>query len=74
MFLHTTGSSNPRGLASNLDKILFSPYYMVKDLFTFIIIILLIFTLITQTPNVLGDPENYIPANPLVTPPHIQPE
>ena len=74
LFLHETGSSNPIGTNSNIDKLLFSPYFILKDTFLFLVFIILFFHLIIQSPNLLGDPENFIPANPLVTPPHIQPE
>nr|ALO70845.1 cytochrome b [Phloeopora testacea] len=74
LFLHQTGSNNPLGLNSNIDKIPFHPYYSYKDLFG-IIIMLLILTLLTLiNPYLLGDPDNFTPANPLVTPIHIQPE
>lgn len=74
LFLHQTGSTNPLGVESNVDKIPFHPYFTYKDVFGFVAItaILVILTLID--PYGLGDPDNFIPANPLVTPPHIQPE
>nr|YP_010526602.1 cytochrome b [Megaxyela euchroma]UXP85894.1 cytochrome b [Megaxyela euchroma] len=74
LFLHQTGSNNPLGLNSNLDKISFHPYYSFKDLFGFIIMIMVLIMLTLINPNLLGDPDNFIPANPLVTPTHIQPE
>lgn len=74
VFLHETGSSNPLGLNRNLDKISFHPYFTSKDLFGFIVAYCLFIVLRFQAPWVLGDPENFIPANPLVTPVHIQPE
>ena len=74
LFLHQTGSSNPLGLNSNVDKSPFHPYFSSKDLFGFLIFfIVFIFTCILH-PWDLGDPENFIPANPMVTPVHIQPE
>jgi ubiquinol-cytochrome c reductase cytochrome b subunit len=73
-FLHQTGSRNPLGLSSSHDKIAFHPYFGLKDLFGFIVLIGLYLTLASFSPWVLGDPENFIPANPLVTPLHIQPE
>lgn len=74
LFLHQTGSNNPLGINRNRDKIPFHPYFSFKDIFGFIIIIILLFLLTVLAPYKLGDPDNFIPANPLVTPPHIQPE
>nr|BAA78467.1 cytochrome b [Brevitrygon imbricata] len=74
LFLHETGSNNPIGLDSNMDKIPFHPYYSYKDLLGFFMLLLLIILLALFMPNLLGDTENFIPANPLVTPPHIKPE
>jgi ubiquinol-cytochrome c reductase cytochrome b subunit len=74
LFLHQTGSNNPLGVNRNRDKIPFHPYFSFKDIFGFILIIILLFTLTILAPYKLGDPDNFIPANPLVTPPHIQPE
>nr|YP_004734462.1 cytochrome b [Agriosphodrus dohrni]ADF65642.1 cytochrome b [Agriosphodrus dohrni] len=74
LFLHQTGSNNPLGLKTNLDKIPFHPYFSIKDL-TGIIITLMMFLMLTLwEPRMLGDPENFIPASPMVTPVHIQPE
>nr|QXG19125.1 cytochrome b [Drosophila bifasciata] len=74
LFLHQTGSNNPIGLNSNIDKIPFHPYFTFKDIVGFIIMIFLLISLVLINPNLLGDPDNFIPANPLVTPAHIQPE
>nr|YP_010446931.1 cytochrome b [Prosopocoilus laterotarsus]QNS37147.1 cytochrome b [Prosopocoilus laterotarsus maedaorum]UTM10038.1 cytochrome b [Prosopocoilus laterotarsus] len=74
LFLHQTGSNNPLGTNSNLDKIPFHPYFSYKDVFGFIIMTAILSILVLVNPNLLGDPENFIPANPLVTPVHIQPE
>lgn len=74
LFLHETGSNNPIGLNSNIDKIPFHPYFTYKDIVGFIIITILLFLLVLINPYLLGDPDNFIPANPLVTPIHIQPE
>jgi len=74
IFLHQTGSNNPIGLNANKDKIYFHPYFSIKDLFGFIVIITFIIIIVLLFPNILGDVENFIPANPLVTPVHIQPE
>nr|YP_009732612.1 cytochrome b [Pyrausta despicata]QHS71331.1 cytochrome b [Pyrausta despicata] len=74
LFLHQTGSNNPLGINSNLDKIPFHPFFIFKDLIGFIIILFLLISLTLTNPYLLGDPDNFIPANPLVTPVHIQPE
>nr|YP_009494661.1 cytochrome b [Bathyraja multispinis]AWO66454.1 cytochrome b [Bathyraja multispinis] len=74
LFLHETGSNNPTGLNSSMDKISFHPYYSYKDLLGFFILILFLTFLTLFLPNLLGDAENFIPANPLITPPHIKPE
>nr|YP_009172423.1 cytochrome b [Sinergasilus polycolpus]ACB99591.1 cytchrome b [Sinergasilus polycolpus]ALG63353.1 cytochrome b [Sinergasilus polycolpus] len=74
LYLHTTGSSNPLGVNSNLDKIPFHPYFTVKDLLGYFICMFAFLLIVFQAPWLLGDPENFIPANPLVTPLHIQPE
>nr|AVN68002.1 cytochrome b [Cosmozosteria sp. B117] len=74
LFLHQTGSNNPIGLNSNIDKIPFHPYFTIKDLVGFIILIMLLTLLSLMEPYILGDPDNFTPANPLVTPIHIQPE
>nr|ANK78706.1 cytochrome b [Ptychobarbus conirostris] len=74
LFLHETGSNNPIGLNSDADKIPFHPYFTYKDLLGFVIMLLLLMLLALFSPNLLGDPENFTPANPLVTPPHIKPE
>nr|YP_010946867.1 cytochrome b [Rhabdoblatta similsinuata]WGO57624.1 cytochrome b [Rhabdoblatta similsinuata] len=74
LFLHQTGSNNPMGLNSNIDKIPFHPYFSIKDMFGFIILIMMLTVLTLKEPYILGDPDNFTPANPLVTPIHIQPE
>jgi len=74
LFLHQTGRRNPLGVNSNFDKLKFHPYFTTKDLFGFLIILLFLTLISLIGPWVLGDPENFIPANPLVTPVHIQPE
>jgi len=74
LFLHKTGSNNPLGIKNFKDKIPFHPYFSFKDLFGFIIFFLFLIFLILFNPYILGDPDNFIPANPLITPPHIQPE
>lgn len=74
LFLHQTGSNNPLGINRNSDKIPFHPYFSFKDIFGFILILIILSLLTLISPYLLGDPDNFIPANPLVTPPHIQPE
>jgi ubiquinol-cytochrome c reductase cytochrome b subunit len=74
LFLHQTGSNNPLGLNRNIDKIPFHPYFSIKDLLGYIIIIFIITYITLIDPYILGDPDNFIPANPLSTPVHIQPE
>nr|AIZ98090.1 cytochrome b [Microtus majori] len=74
LFLHEAGSNNPTGLNSDADKIPFHPYYTIKD-FLGVLILLMAFMIWTLFfPDILGDPDNYTPANPLNTPPHIKPE
>nr|YP_009003684.1 cytochrome b [Iwatanemertes piperata]AHB53109.1 cytochrome b [Iwatanemertes piperata] len=73
MFLHETGSSNPLGLNSDSEKVSFHVYYSVKDLFGYVFVLFL-FLLVFLSPFLLSDPENFVPAYPLVTPVHIQPE
>nr|YP_009049155.1 cytochrome b [Tribolium audax]AIE43748.1 cytochrome b [Tribolium audax] len=74
LFLHQTGSNNPLGLNSNIDKIPFHPYFSMKDIAGYLITLLILTNLTLLNPYMLGDPDNFIPANPLVTPVHIQPE
>lgn len=72
--LHEDGSNNPLGLNSNVDKIPFHPYFTVKDLFGSAMFLIFFSIFVFFYPNVLGHSDNYIPANPLVTPAHIVPE
>ena len=72
--LHTNGSNNPLGVDSNIDKVPFHPYYSMKDLLGYTIFGVAFIYLIYFAPNMLGETDNYIPANPLVTPVHIVPE
>nr|YP_009520496.1 cytochrome b [Nilssonia nigricans]AUZ97271.1 cytochrome b [Nilssonia nigricans] len=74
MFLHETGSNNPTGLNSNTDKIPFHPYFSYKDLMGLMMMLTLLLFITMFYPNLLGDPDNFTPANPLSTPPHIKPE
>jgi len=72
--LHTTGSNNPLGINKNIDTVSFYPYFYVKDLFAFLALVAFFSFFVFFYPNALGHADNYIPANPLVTPAHIVPE
>nr|QHH24476.1 cytochrome b [Locustella castanea] len=72
--LHETGSNNPLGIPSDCDKIPFHPYYTTKDILGFALMFTVLAGLALFSPNMLGDPENFTPANPLATPQHIKPE
>jgi len=74
LFLHQTGSNNPLGVECNSDRIPFHIYYSVKDALGYVIAIFLFIIIILFTPNIITDPENFLLANPLVTPVHIAPE
>nr|AZI94437.1 cytochrome b [Nasua narica] len=74
LFLHETGSNNPSGIPSDSDKIPFHPYYTIKDILGALALTFILMMLVLFTPDLLGDPDNYTPANPLNTPPHIKPE
>nr|YP_004769785.1 putative LAGLIDADG endonuclease [Thermochaetoides thermophila DSM 1495]AEI26012.1 putative LAGLIDADG endonuclease [Thermochaetoides thermophila DSM 1495] len=70
----TAGSSNPLGISGNYDRITFAPYYLFKDLITIFIFIFVLSSFVFFMPNYLGDPENYVMANPMQTPAAIVPE
>nr|AQT39607.1 cytochrome b [Brachysomophis crocodilinus] len=74
VFLHETGSNNPMGLVSDSDKIPMHPYFTYKDVLGFSVFMPALLMLALFQPNLLGDPDNFTPANPMVTPPHIKPE
>nr|QBC73198.1 cytochrome b [Peltospira smaragdina] len=74
LFLHETGSNNPLGLNSDATKIPFHSYYSFKDIVGFLFLFLFLILVVTFFPGMFLEPENFIPANPLVTPVHIQPE
>jgi len=74
IFLHKSGRNNPTGVPLNLDKIPFHPYFRLKDLLGLLILILIFIYFSILIPYFLCDPENFTIANPLNTPPHIQPE
>ena len=73
-FLHLRGSNNPLGMTQNSDKIKFNPYFTWKDLLGVLFVFQRLLLLVTFQPWLLGDPENFIAANPYITPIHIQPE
>jgi len=72
--LHQNGSNNPLGVTIINDRISFYPYLYVKDLFSFFLFVLVFSYFVIYSPNTRGHPDNYIEANPLVTPAHIVPE
>jgi len=74
ILLHQHGSNNPLGISSVVDRIPFYPYFYVKDLFGFLVFVWVFSLFVIYAPNYLGHPDNYIEANPLVTPAHIVPE
>nr|YP_008238991.1 cytochrome b [Palinurellus wieneckii]AGN95862.1 cytochrome b [Palinurellus wieneckii] len=74
LFLHQTGSNNPLGISSQPDKVPFHPYFSFKDIVGFMVMLATLVLLTLLDPYLLGDPDNFIPANPLSTPAHIQPE
>lgn len=74
LFLHQTGSNNPLGTKRDIDKLPFHPFFSWKDSVGFLIIRFILISLSLINPFLLGDPDNFTPANPLVTPVHIQPE
>nr|WMV00322.1 cytochrome b [Maoricicada campbelli] len=74
LYLHTTGSNNPLGINSNNDKVPFHPYFSIKDIMSLFILMIMFLMFVMLEPYMLGDPDNFTPANPLVTPKHIQPE
>jgi len=73
ILLHTVTSTNPAQVSS-FDKMSFHPYFTFKDLFALTTTLLFFLILVHFYPNILGHSDNFIPANPLVTPPHIVPE
>jgi ubiquinol-cytochrome c reductase cytochrome b subunit len=74
MALHVHGSSNPLGISSNSDKLAMHPYFLFKDLVTIFAFFLALSVIIFYLPNMMGHSDNYIPANPMQTPPSIVPE
>jgi len=74
ILLHQTGRNNPLGITSDGDKIPFHRYFTIKDVVGFVPILSVLFILVLFDPNLLGEPDNYIAANPIITPAHIVPE
>lgn len=74
IFLHQTGSNNPIGVNADSDRVPFHMYYSVKDLLGYTLAVTVFIAMLTFAPNIFTDPENFLNANPLVTPIHIQPE
>lgn len=74
LFLHQPGSTNPLGLKVIRDKTYFGPYYIIKDILSILVFLFIFFFIVFFYPNILGHTDNYIPANPVVTPTHIVPE
>jgi ubiquinol-cytochrome c reductase cytochrome b subunit len=70
----TAGANNPLGISANYDRISFAPYYLFKDLITIFLFLMVLSLFVFFMPNVLGDSENYVMANPMQTPPSIVPE
>jgi ubiquinol-cytochrome c reductase cytochrome b subunit len=74
LFLHQTGSNNPLGIERNSERVPFHTYYSTKDVLGYILAITSFIIIVLFIPNLLTDPENFLLANPLVTPVHIKPE
>lgn len=74
LFLHQTGSNNPLGIKTTINMVSFHIYYTFKDIVGFIVLLISLTFISFFFPNILGDAENFVPANPLVTPLHIKPE
>nr|YP_010743376.1 cytochrome b [Arion flagellus]WES82236.1 cytochrome b [Arion flagellus] len=74
LMLHEKGSTSPLGDINHINKITFHPYYTWKDVVGFLIVLMVLGFMCSFYPNLLVDPENYIKANPMITPTHIQPE
>ena len=72
--LHSTGRNNPLGVVSSSDKVPFHWYFTIKDVLGFLFLLRALIFLVIFAPNVLGEPDNFIAANPLLTPAHIVPE
>jgi len=73
-YIHKDGSNNPLGINGNIDKIPFYPYFYIKDFFSLVLFTIFFSAFVFFAPNILNHADNYVEANPLVTPPHIVPE
>jgi len=74
LILHRVGSSNPMGIDSSLDVVRFFPYFVLKDIVAYLAFLVFFLYVVCYQPNLFGHPDNYIKANPMVTPTHIVPE
>jgi len=74
LILHRVGSSNPMGIDSSLDNIRFFPYFLLKDVVAYMAFLVIFMYTVCYQPNLFGHSDNYVKANPLVTPTHIVPE
>nr|YP_010983048.1 cytochrome b [Haemaphysalis warburtoni]WOH23037.1 cytochrome b [Haemaphysalis warburtoni] len=74
LLIHEKGSSNPLGITLNIDKIPFHSYFSIKDILGIMISLFIFMIIVLQYPYILMDAENFNMANPMITPPHIQPE
>lgn len=72
--LHEHGSSNPLGVTGNTDRLPFHPYFIFKDLVTIFLFLTVLVAIVFFAPNLFGESDNYIPANPMQTPAAIVPE
>jgi len=73
-YLHRTGSNNPLGVSRLADRVPFHTYYSTKDAYGFVVLLCILLGLVLINPTLLVDAENFIPANPILTPAHIVPE
>ena len=74
LYLHQFGSSNPIGINRDSDRVPFHPYFTIKDVLGFVVVISLFLIIVLFNPNFFTDPENYIKATSAITPVHIKPE
>merc|ERR1712100_987222 len=74
VLLHIHGNNNPLGIVTKTGSVPFYPYFIIKDIFALVALLLFFSYFVFFEPNVLGHSDNYIPANPMVTPEHIVPE
>nr|YP_010014985.1 cytochrome b [Halocynthia aurantium]QOI13836.1 cytochrome b [Halocynthia aurantium] len=74
VFLHSKGSTNPLKIATTGFKVSFWPYFGIKDIYGFLVVFWVLYLVVGFFPDVFGDPDNFMKANPMVTPLHIKPE